>query len=680
MAKTNPKYSKNTQPGSQRILPRPVYRKLTGYAFDPSLSLVLDTFEINNIVYKIDWEEPLAPGPAGEYIEVVDYDPSLKMFYAPVDLNDPYILASDGLMPSEGNPQFHQQMVYAVAMTTIKNFEKALGRKVLWAPRRVATAEFEEYVPQLRIYPHALREANAYYSPLKKSILFGYFPATPADKAQVMPGSLVFTCLSHDIIAHEVTHAILDGLHRNYNHASNPDVLAFHEAFSDLVALFQHFSFPEVLKHQIAKTKGNLEKQNLLGELAKQFGSAIGKYGSLRDALGENDPWTGEWKPAVPNPQDYQQEMEPHRRGSILVAAVFEAFLVIYKRRVADLLRIATGGTGVLPEGDLHPDLVNRLANEAAKSAKHVLTMCIRAIDYCPPVDITFGDFLRALITADQDIVYEDSNYYRLAFIDAFRRRGIYPEGINSLNEESLRYRIDPQLKAETADLFSIIAAFLRAYREEVIYETDREQIFNKSKRFITGGNLNLDNEYILSARGLHNSLASKFDNSYAFEKMTGLIFNKDWKSFGIRGKDRLSYQILNLRLVSRVSPDGDQINQIVFNLVQTMEVIYENDRYKGPYLPEAGQEPPPGRFEVHGGCTLIFDLDTVDLKYAISKPLLRPELLEKNKRMINEAWIDKQYRYQANQLDAHISELAAYFNMGFNRSITEPFALLHHP
>ena len=33
-----------------------------------------------------------------------------------------------GSTPSEGNPQFHQQMVYAVAMTTIHNFERALGR------------------------------------------------------------------------------------------------------------------------------------------------------------------------------------------------------------------------------------------------------------------------------------------------------------------------------------------------------------------------------------------------------------------------------------------------------------------------------------------------------------------------------------------------------------------------
>src|SRR5436190_1942211 len=83
------------------------------------------------------------------------------------------------LSPSESNPQFHQQMVYAVTMTTIRNFERALGRKVIWASRRVLGLDYEEYVQRLRIYPHALREANAYYSPQKKALLFGYFSSTP---------------------------------------------------------------------------------------------------------------------------------------------------------------------------------------------------------------------------------------------------------------------------------------------------------------------------------------------------------------------------------------------------------------------------------------------------------------------------------------------------------------------
>ena len=48
--------------------------------------------------------------------------------------------------------------------------------------------------------------------------------------------------------------------------------------------------------------------------------------------------------------------------------------------------------------------------------ARQMLNICIRALDYCPPVDI-LGEYLRALITADRDLVPEDERSYRVAFI-----------------------------------------------------------------------------------------------------------------------------------------------------------------------------------------------------------------------------------------------------------------------
>jgi hypothetical protein len=104
------------------------------------------------------------------------------------------------------------------------------------------------------------------------------------------------------------------------------------------------------------------------------------------------------------------------------------------------LLRIATGGSGVLRPGALHPDLVARLADEATKSARHVAGICVRALDYCPPVDITFSDSLRALITADADLVGNDKFGYRVAFLEAFRARGIYPDDVRTLSIESLQW------------------------------------------------------------------------------------------------------------------------------------------------------------------------------------------------------------------------------------------------
>jgi hypothetical protein len=192
------------------------------------------------------------------------------------------------------------------------------------------------------------------------------------------------------------------------------------------------------LAHQIGKTRKFAEPQ-LPGELAQQFGQASGLRRALRSAISKFDPDTGQWN-LKPDPSAFQRETEPHA-GGLAVAAVFDAFLSIYETRIADLLRLATSGTGVLQSGTVHPDLVGRLRDEAVKSAQHVLCMCVRALDYCPPVDLTFGDYLRALITADFDLVPNDTHKYRVAFVEAFRRRGIYPRHLPTLSVDSLVWR-----------------------------------------------------------------------------------------------------------------------------------------------------------------------------------------------------------------------------------------------
>ncbi len=77
-------------------------------------------------------------------------------------------------------------------------------------------------------------------------------------------------------MAHETTHALLDGLHRRFREATNPDVLAFHEAFADIVALFQHFSMGDSLREAVARARGDLFQPTLLAKLAVQFGNATG--------------------------------------------------------------------------------------------------------------------------------------------------------------------------------------------------------------------------------------------------------------------------------------------------------------------------------------------------------------------------------------------------------------------
>ncbi|QDU23286.1 gluzincin family metallopeptidase [Urbifossiella limnaea] len=423
----------------------PSRRRLQVYALDPAADQSLSTANIARCVLPVRWEA-LTPGPVGEYVEVVDVDPSSGCAYDPVDLDHPHHAAQDGLRPSEGNPHFHQQMVYAVVMKTIENFEAALGRPVMWAdrpwtdkhPTGRELTRAERYVPRLRVYPHALREANAYYSPSKKALLFGYFNAQTADPREELPGGMVFTCLSHDVIAHETTHAILDGIHPRLLKPSNGDMLAFHEGFADIVAIFQHFTLPGLLLDQMHKTRGDLSLNNLLAELAGQFGRATKRGGALRNALGEFDK---DGRRVRPQPKTLAGTTKPHDRGAVLVAAVFDAFLRIYEDRIRDLKRIASDGSGILRPGDIHPDLARRFADEAIKAAQRVLNISVRALDYLPPVDITFGDYLRALITADAELVPDDPKRHRVAFIEAFRERGILPDDVRSLGEDSLRWQ-----------------------------------------------------------------------------------------------------------------------------------------------------------------------------------------------------------------------------------------------
>ncbi len=569
-------------------------RPLRVFAFDPSIGVELETAGINEVTLDLPWEDELEPGPVGEYVEVVDYDPGSACFYEPINLNDRAIVAQDGLPPSESNPQFHQQMVYAVTMRTIRNFEKALGRLVLWSP--LHSPESDDYVQRLRVHPHALREANAYYSPSKKALLFGYFPASAENGAQATPLT-VFTCLSHDIIAHEVTHALLDGIHRRFNEPSNPDVLAFHEAFADIVALFQHFSLPEVLRHQIAYTRGDLASQNRLGELAQQFGQAIGKRGALRSAIG-----------VEPNPEDYARVFEPHDRGSILVAAVFDAFLTIYKARIADLLRIASEGTGVLPAGQLHPDLVDRLSEEAAVAAQQVLDMCIRALDYCPPVDITFGDYLRALVTADYEYDPVDDEHRRVAFAEAFRRRGIVPESVRTLSVDGLLWR--SAIDAPDED-------------ENVVLDLVKEWAVDIPSWNLTRNRRELFDLMAKKRAALHDFLQGK--------GTTKVLSGID---------PSLKFEVHSIRPSLRIDWDERPQLQWVIELTQR---IQEDE---GEWF--------------RGGCTLLVDAETGQVRYSIKKPL-NARRKERQREFLTE---------QANE-----SLAATYFRKTMTK---EPFAMLH--
>jgi len=588
---------------------KPTTRPLTVYAFDPSLGRRLNNYMTIKAPY-----ESLEAGPIGRKLAVIDYDISNKRYYDAIDLDDPFVLMRAGLEPSEADPRFHQQMVYAVASETISRFELALGREIKWRgggkqeDGRLRKQEngrrLKEDGHRLRIFPHAFQQANAFYDPDRRAVFFGYFQASETDPGSNLPRQTIFTCLSHDIIAHEMTHAIVDGVRPFFTEPTDVDTPAFHEAFADIVALFQHFSMREALIDTISRTNGLIYKnkldadvpgadknpqiageiptENPLVGLAQQFGEAMGMRKALRSALG-----------TPPYSTNLQTTFEPHLRGAILVAAVFDAYFSIYVKRSRDLLRLAGYGTADETSGDLHPDLAARLCDEAIKTAGHILNICIRALDYCPPVDVRFGEFLRAMITADSDLVPDDSWGYRASIIEAFRLRGIVPEAVFSYSEEALRWS-SPQDRGKDIPP-------CKGLHFDVLHEADDHP----------------ESEKLNSERAEENARTLR---KYAQNKSTaaalGLVPPKSKKDPAI--------QVKSFHPIHRVAPSGKlEVDFVVQYLQHRVVPIYPSDPKSSPMT-------------FRGGSTVIFN-HRGEVRYAIQKRINSDERLARQRDYRNQ-------------------------------------------
>ncbi|HEX2725951.1 MAG TPA: hypothetical protein VHN20_09050, partial [Beijerinckiaceae bacterium] len=401
----------------QRRTDDPVYRPLRIFTLDPSVSKLDGATALVNVPY-----EPLKSGPRGRLFHIVQNDGD------PVcDLDEPRVLLTQGFAPARSDRCFQNQMVYAVCSSVYAAFKAALGRDPAWGFVRNGD---EERVPSgtLIVRPRAVNERNAHYDKSDGSLNFGYFTAD-ATANRFMKGETIFTCLSHDVVAHELTHALLDGMRANFTIATQADVLAFHEAFADLVAVFQHFSYREVVLAALKQSAGSVTA-GLLTDLARPLAKASpdGRPSALRRACDDD----------AATPRRYDPSLEIHELGSVLVLAVFDAFDTIYRRKIERYIRLATGSGTLTKLRELSPDLQAVLAEEATQLASQFLSICIRAIDYCPPVDLEFGEYLRALITADRELVPDDPWGYREALIDAFRERGILPSGVTALDEAAL--------------------------------------------------------------------------------------------------------------------------------------------------------------------------------------------------------------------------------------------------
>jgi hypothetical protein len=338
-------------------------------------------------------------------------------------------------------------MVYAVCSLTYAAFRRALGREIAWA-----TTPVDDGPLRLTVRPFGFEGKNAGYSREAGDLSFGYFSAGERAAGFTLREGLIATALSHDIVAHETTHALLDGLRSSFMDPSNVDVPAFHEAFSDLVALFLHFTYADVVERGIRESRGGFARGMLLTDLAREFGyarSTSGRPDALRsgvditgvaafdsDALPQSDG-----TPGATSPKLYDPALGPHALGSVLVSAVFEAFATIVKRKTERYFRIAGLDPQNLAGAALNDALIKAVAQEASDVAGQFLAICIRAIDYCPPADMELGEYLRALITADGDLETSDKWGFREALMRSFRRRAIFPDHVRFMTEDAVRWQ-----------------------------------------------------------------------------------------------------------------------------------------------------------------------------------------------------------------------------------------------
>lgn len=291
----------------------------------------------------------------------------------------------DGLL---GDRRFLAQHGYAVATSTLELFESTLGRRLPWRTRghRLGLKLFEPIPFELTGYDAQRGE-----------IRFGHY-RDPRSRRHVP------LALYRDLVAHEVTHAILDGYRPHLSDPDGtPDEHAMHEGIADVVALLSVFSSVDRVSEQLAATNSGAEEgASITDRLAASglFGIADGLFSrrELRRSV------TAEVPPG------WRAEREPHHRGEVLVHALMETVLEVWRRRMD-----RPGGRSSNYQ----------IAASGATAGRQVLAMLIRGIGYTPPVDVTFEDLLRGILAADLVVVPDDDLGYRQALRTAFTRVGL---------------------------------------------------------------------------------------------------------------------------------------------------------------------------------------------------------------------------------------------------------------
>ena len=292
--------------------------------------------------------------------------------------------------------------VFGTVLRTMYMFEDddALGRKLVWG--------FDG--PQLLVIPRAGERANAFYQRASRSLQFFFFP-NPREA-----GDRVYTSLSRDIVSHETGHAILDGIAPGLYDAIAPQSLALHEGVADLTAALMAFRSHSLREAVLDKTGGSIKDAAAFGSIGEEFGLArygLGYLRNLRNGLG----------------MDEVDHSSPHELSQVLSGALYHVMEQLHK---AWWQRFS-------PEGQ--PYAFSASGKALGVAADQFKRMIFRALDYLPPGEVSFADYGRAILAADQ-ASHPDDGEARGWIREEWVARGIVP------NVQVLRVRTDYAHKA----------------------------------------------------------------------------------------------------------------------------------------------------------------------------------------------------------------------------------------
>jgi hypothetical protein len=263
--------------------------------------------------------------------------------------------------------------------------------------------------------------------------------------------------------------------------------------------------------------------------------------------------------------------------------------------------------------------------------------MCIRALDYCPPVDLSFGEYLRALITADMDLMPEDQHRYRVALIEAFRWRGIYPRDVRTLSEDSLRWgRPGEDPAMPPGEMERRLKAFiegiaLRNHIDKLRYLRCRRDIWSATRQ------IRID---------LHDAIENQVKNAEVLQKMAGLALAEYQapKGVSVRRDGVPRFSVHALREARRQREDGRALNQAFITILQKETVEHDGQTHT-----------------IRCGSTFVIDLDEARVTYVVRKGLQDQERILRT--------------IAFKEGDSGAASLAAtYFG-----AAREPFAALHN-